>query len=104
MPEQLRAHAGRIVSLHVNDRREPTRSVWDRLLPGDGVADIDGILRALDEGGFDGWFELEVLSDDGRVEQDFPDSLWHRDPLELVSAGRSQFLALLDAALSRPSP
>jgi sugar phosphate isomerase/epimerase len=93
----LRAHARRVVSLHLNDRREPTRSVWDRVLPGDGVADIKGMLRSLDAGGFSGWYELEILSDDGRVEQDFPDSLWRRDPLEVVTAGRAQFLTLWDA-------
>jgi sugar phosphate isomerase/epimerase len=89
----LRRNATRLASLHVDDRRDPTRSVWDRLLPGDGVADLPGILGSLAAGGFDGWYELEILSDDGSVEQEFPDSLWKRDPIELVSAGRAQFLA-----------
>jgi sugar phosphate isomerase/epimerase len=93
----LRRHAGRIASLHIDDRRDPTRSVWDRVLPGDGVADLPGILGSLDDGGFDGWYELEILSDDGSVEQEFPDSLWQRDPFELVSAGRAQFLAAWSA-------
>jgi sugar phosphate isomerase/epimerase len=96
MLEHVREHATRAVSLHVNDRRQPTRSIWDRVLPGDGVADIKGILKSLDEGGFRGWFELEILSDDGRVEEAFSDSLWARDPLEVVTLGRSQFLALWD--------
>ena len=90
----LRRHAARAVSFHINDRRQPTRSVWDRVLPGDGVADIAGMLGSLDSGGFRGWYELEILSDDGRVEHDFPDSLWKRDPLEVVRSGRARFLAL----------
>jgi sugar phosphate isomerase/epimerase len=90
---QVRDYAQRFASLHVNDRRASTRSWCDRVLPGDGIADLPGILGSLDEGGFDGWFELEILSDDGSVEHDFPDSLWKRDPLELVSAGRTQFLS-----------
>jgi sugar phosphate isomerase/epimerase len=90
----VRQHASRVASVHVNDRRDPTRSWCDRVLPGDGTLDLVGILGSLDQGGFRGWFELEVISDDGRVEHDFPDSLWRRDPVELVSAGRTQFLAL----------
>jgi sugar phosphate isomerase/epimerase len=93
----LRRHAARAVSFHINDRRQPTRSVWDRVLPGDGVADVAGMLGSLDSGGFDGWYELEILSDDGRVEHDFPDSLWRRDPREVVATGRAQFLALWES-------
>ena len=91
--DHLREHATRVVSMHIDDRRDPTRSVWDRLLPGDGIADLPGMLGSLDAGGFDGWYELEILSDDGSVEHDFDDSLWKRDPFELVSAGRAQFLS-----------
>ena len=53
------------------------------------------MLAALDRGGYDGWLELEIVSDDGTVRDDFEDSLWKRDPLELVSDGRAQSLALL---------
>ena len=37
--------------------------------------------------------ELEILSDDGRYEDDLPDSLWKLDPFELVSTGRAKFEA-----------
>jgi sugar phosphate isomerase/epimerase len=94
---QIRTHARRFVSVHVNDRRAPTRSWCDRVLPGDGAADLPGILGSLDEGGFEGWFELEVISDDGSVEHDFPDSLWKKDPLELVRTGRAKFFAAWEA-------
>lgn len=94
---QLREQTSRFASLHVNDRREPSRSWCDRVLPGDGVADLPRILGSLDEGGFEGWFELEILSDDGTYGNDFPDSLWKRDPLEVVSAGRAQFFAAWEA-------
>jgi sugar phosphate isomerase/epimerase len=93
----LCANAERVASLHLNDRREPTRSWCDRVLPGDGIADIQAILTCLDKVGFDGWYELEVISDDGSVENDFPDSLWKLEPLELVSRGRRQFLSLWEA-------
>ena len=84
-------HADRFVGVHVNDWREPTRSWCDRVLPGDGAADIAGILGALDEGGYRGWYELEVFSDDGRFGDDFADSLWKLDPVELVRAGLAKF-------------
>jgi sugar phosphate isomerase/epimerase len=96
--DQLREHATSVLSLHVNDRRDPTRSWCDRVLPGDGTVDLEGIVRSLEQGGFDGWYEMEVVSDDGRVEHDFPDSLWKRDPLELVTTGRKQFLEIWDRA------
>jgi sugar phosphate isomerase/epimerase len=96
--DQLRENATRVLALHVNDRRNPTRSWCDRVLPGDGTVDIAGVVRSLEEGGFDGWYELEINSDDGRVEHDFPDSLWKWDPLELVTTGRKQFLEIWERA------
>ena len=98
----LRAHATRIASVHIDDWREPTRSVRDRVLPGDGSADVAGILGAVDAGGFSGWYELEILSDDGTHGRDFPDSLWKLDPFELVSRGRAQFHAAWDARRRAP--
>jgi sugar phosphate isomerase/epimerase len=92
--EQVRECAHRVGVFHVNDRRVPTRSWCDRVLPGDGCLDLRGLLRSLEDGGFAGWFELEVVSDDGSVANDFPDSLWKQDPVELVSDGRAKFLSL----------
>jgi sugar phosphate isomerase/epimerase len=89
---QLRAHADRIATVHIDDWREPTRGARDRVLPGDGAADIPGILASVDAGGFSGWYELEILSDDGTYGDDYPDSLWKRDPFELVSEGHAKFI------------
>ena len=88
---EIRRHAHRFVGVHVDDWREPTRSWCDRALPGDGIADVAGILGALDESGYAGWYELEVFSDDGRFGNDFADSLWKLDPVELVRSGREKF-------------
>jgi sugar phosphate isomerase/epimerase len=87
-----RAHAYRIVGVHVNDRREPTRSWKDRVLPGDGVADLAGILGALDAGGYQGWFELEIFSDNGTFGDNYEDSLWKVEQVEVVRRGRAGFL------------
>ena len=83
-------------SVHLNDRRDPTRCLWDRVLPGDGIADLPGIFGALDGARFDGWFELEILSDDGSVEYELPDSLWRWDAAQLVSAGRERLQSIWD--------
>ena len=88
----VRDHAPEIVSVHVNDRPEPTRSWMDRVFPGDGVAGIEEILGGLEEGGYTGWYELEVVSDPA-----FGDSLWKLDPLEFVTTGRTSFEAAWQA-------
>ena len=89
-----RAYASSLVGVQVNDWRESTRSWCDRVLPGDGLADTHGILAALEDGGYDGWFELEIFSDDGTFGNDFDDSLWKLEPDSLVRRGRDQFLRI----------
>jgi sugar phosphate isomerase/epimerase len=100
---QIAEHASRVLAFHLNDRRDPTRSWCDRVMPGDGTVDIVGAIRALEDAGFDGWYELEVVSDDGRVADDFPDSLWKLDPAELITTSRAKFLALWEQART-PAP
>jgi sugar phosphate isomerase/epimerase len=99
--DELEAHAARIATVHLNDRREPTRSWADRVLPGDGILDLAGMLAALRRGGFSGWYELEVVSDDGTIEHDFEDSLWKRDPQSLISDGRAKVITLLEGSATR---
>jgi sugar phosphate isomerase/epimerase len=95
--DTIRDAASRVVSVHVNDRRDPTRSWADRVLPGDGIIDLAGMFDALEAGGYDGWYEFEVISDDGHYDDDFPDSLWRLDPTELFTRGRKQFLDIWSA-------
>ena len=90
LKRHVRELAPHIVMVHLNDWRQPTRSWCDRVLPGDGVADIPGIFGALEEGVFDGWFELEIFSDDGSFGDDYPDSLWNCDPVALIRTGRDK--------------
>jgi sugar phosphate isomerase/epimerase len=63
----------RIWGVHVADHREPTRSDFDRLLPGEGSR---AAVRALEAAGYSGWYDVEVMSDDGTFGEAFPDSLW----------------------------
>jgi len=90
--EHARSHAKQFVGVHVNDRRNPTRSWKDRVLPGDGVIDLPAILGALEAGGFDGWFDMEIFSDDGSFGDNYPDSLWKFPAVEVVRRGKAGFL------------
>jgi sugar phosphate isomerase/epimerase len=89
----LDAHAHRIVGVHVCDVRDPTRSFADRLLPGDGAAEIPRILGLVDRAGWDGFYELEIFSDNGAFGHAHPDSLWDVPADELARRGREAFLA-----------
>jgi sugar phosphate isomerase/epimerase len=90
--DQIEQHAHRIVGVHVNDWREPTRGWADRIAPGDGVADVAGILAALERAGWRGDYDLEIFSDNGTFGNAYPDSLWNVEPRELVRRSRESFM------------
>ncbi len=90
---QIREHVGRFGgAIHIDDWREPTRSWADRALPGEGAMDLPALLGALEAAGFDGWYDLEIFSDDGTFGADYPDSLWKLDPLEMLRRAKGGFL------------
>lgn len=90
--DHIRAHAHRFPAVHVNDWRDPTRGWDDRALPGEGIMDLPAIFGALEAGGFDGWYELEIFST-----ETYPDSLLKLDPVELVRRGKAGFLDAWEA-------
>ena len=90
--DEIERHADLIAGVHVNDWREPTRGWADRVLPGDGVAGVPAILGALDRAGWNGFYDIEVFSDNGSFGTAYPDSLWDVDGRELVERGRRQLL------------
>lgn len=102
--ELTRRHARDFApSVHICDRRAETRNDFDRALPGEGIIDLPALFRALDEGGFEGWFDLEIFSDDGSFTAlDFEDSLWKEDPLEVVSRAKAGFLRAWEARTVAP--
>jgi len=91
--DEIETHADRFVGVHVNDWRRPTRGWADRVLPGDGVIDLAAILAALDRAGWDGFYDLEVFSDNGAFGTAYDDSLWDLQPTELASRARESFMA-----------
>jgi sugar phosphate isomerase/epimerase len=92
LEDAIARHAHRIVGVHVNDWREPTRGWADRVLPGEGVADVPGILAALERAGWRGEYDLEIFSDNGVFGNAYPDSLWDVELSELVRRSRESFM------------
>jgi sugar phosphate isomerase/epimerase len=90
--EEIPRHAHFIAGVHVNDWRGPTRGWADRVLPGDGVADLPAILGALEEAGWDGYYDLEIFSDNGAFGTAYPDSLWDLDAAAVARRGREAFI------------
>jgi sugar phosphate isomerase/epimerase len=81
----------RFTGVHVCDVREPTRGWADRVLSGDGIADVPAILCALDDAGWDGLYDIEIFSDDGTFGAAYPDSLWAAPPVETIARARAAF-------------
>ena len=66
----------RFVGVHIADWRDPTRGWADRVLPGDGVADLPALLGTLERAGWNGYYDLEIFSDNGTFGNAWPGSLW----------------------------
>lgn len=83
--EQIARAAGKIFGVQLSDSAPFPRSIVDRLPPGEGAADIAGIVRAIEATGYRGWYDIEVVSDDGTLGvAAYPDSVWRRAPEELA--------------------
>jgi sugar phosphate isomerase/epimerase len=92
---ELERFGGRLVAVHVNDWRGPTRTWCDRTLPGDGVVEqLPALLDAVERTGWSGCYDLEVFSDDGTFGNDFEDSLWKLPAAEVARRGRAAFEAV----------
>jgi sugar phosphate isomerase/epimerase len=88
----IERHIDRIVGVHVNDWREPTRGWADRVLPGEGAADLPAILGALDRAGWDGFYDVEIFSDNGAFGASYDDSYWNLEPHEFAARSRDSFM------------
>jgi sugar phosphate isomerase/epimerase len=69
------------------------------VLPGDGVADLPRILGALDAAGWDGYYDLEIFSDNGTFGNAWPDSLWAVPLEELARRGKEAFERVWEARI-----
>jgi sugar phosphate isomerase/epimerase len=64
----------------------------DRIVAGDGIAGVPAFLEEIRGSGYDEWYDLEIISDDGRFGADYEDSLWKLDPLEFAQLQIDGFL------------
>ena len=90
--DEIPRHSHLIAGVHVSDWREPTRGWADRVLPGDGAADLQGIFGVLEDVGWGGFYDLEIFSDNGAFGSAYPDSLWDLDEADLACRGRDAFI------------
>ncbi len=97
---EIAAYRDRIVGVHVSDVRIPTRSFADRLLPGDGVAELAPIVQALDRAGWRSFYDLELFSDDGTFGSNHDGSFWALPVGEVAERGRTA----LQAAVAPAAP
>jgi sugar phosphate isomerase/epimerase len=88
---EIERHVHRFVGVHIADWREPTRGWADRVLPGDGVADLPALLGTLERAGWDGFYDLEIFSDNGTFGNAWPGSLWDVPEEELARRGKDAF-------------
>ena len=56
--------ARRIHAVQISDYKRVTLRTLDRALLGRGVLPLPQMLRALEDGGYRGWYEAEIISDD----------------------------------------
>jgi sugar phosphate isomerase/epimerase len=100
--EDVERECHRFVGVHVSDWREPTRSWADRVLPGQGGADLPAILGALERAGWEGFYDLEIFSDNGAFGNAWPDSLWDVPAPELARRGKQAFMQMWNARIREP--
>ena len=77
--EQLPTYAPRISAVQLCDWRSETRWNGDRVLPGEGIANIPALLDVLESNGFSGIYDLEVFSDRSKE-----GSIWENRDLRTV--------------------
>ncbi len=56
--------ARRIHAVQLSDYKATTMRTLDRALLGEGILPLRAIVRALERGGYRGWYEVEIISDD----------------------------------------
>jgi sugar phosphate isomerase/epimerase len=97
--DDIESYADLFVGVHIADWGGSTRGWCDRVLPGDGIADLPQILGALDRAGWDGYYDLEIFSDNGTFGNAWHDSLWDVPTDELVRKGKHAFERAWDARI-----
>jgi sugar phosphate isomerase/epimerase len=75
--------AGRLLAFHVCDWLMPTKDLLlDRGMMGDGVIDLRGIRRMVEDAGYTGFCEVEIFS---------RDDWWKRPPEEVLATAITRY-------------
>ncbi len=89
--QDLLRYGERINSVQICDVRDPERSPFDRELPGRGRGVAPGIMATLLRAGYQGWWELEIFSDDGTYGTALPGSYWAMPPRDFLARAKKAF-------------
>ena len=100
--EEIQTNVSRFVGVHVADWREPTRSWCDRVLPGEGIGELPTIVGALDAAGWDGYYDVEIFSDNGSFGNAWPDSIWDTPAEQLAREAKEAFTRVWEARIQSP--
>jgi sugar phosphate isomerase/epimerase len=90
-PANIRAYIDVITGIQVCDRKPDSRGRFDRALPGEGTLPVEEVIRTAHDAGYDGWYELEIFSDDGTFGEPLENSMWQQAPASVLQAGRKAF-------------
>lgn len=63
-----------VAAVHVADWRHPSDQPRDRAVPGDGEAPLSELLAAVEDAGYEGWYEVELFTEQ-YVPDEYPDLL-----------------------------
>lgn len=96
--ENIAAYIDAIAGIQVCDRAADSLGRFDRALPGQGVLDVEGVIRTAETAGYSGWYELEIFSDDGTFGEPVPDSMWQWPAERLLAEGRAAFESVYERA------
>ena len=62
--DQIRRTAAAVFNVQISDHKAMTLRTLDRTAPGEGIAPCAAMLRALEESGYTGYYEMEIVSPD----------------------------------------
>lgn len=97
--EHIRENIDYILGVQVSDVKVDERDGIDREMPGRGRAVAVPIMATLLECGYDGWWEMEVFSDDGTYFGPIPNSYWAIPHEEFLAIAKQAFDTCYAAAV-----
>lgn len=83
--DQIKRAKGKIVGCHICDFKRINYHIGDRVFMGDGVIPIKELLKALEEAGWNKWYDIEIISNE----------LWKMDPKQFLELGMKKYMELM---------